>query len=88
VNCLKSLVVTDKNPETIGLRPLRRVLLAIGAPADSVASKRLVAVILQASMIGAAVPIADGILVPLAPLAIVSLRLARMSIEEVFPRER
>lgn len=52
--CIKSLVVTGEKLETIGLRPLLLVLLAIGAFATSVDSIGLVAATVLMTVIGAA----------------------------------
>ena len=52
--CIKSLVVTGEKLETIVLRPLLLVLLAIGAFATSVDSIGLVAATVLMTVIGAA----------------------------------
>ena len=52
--CIKSLVITGEKLETIGLRPLLLVLLAIGAFATSVDSIGLVAATVLMTVIGAA----------------------------------
>ncbi|HKB82553.1 MAG TPA: tripartite tricarboxylate transporter TctB family protein [Burkholderiales bacterium] len=52
--CVKSLVVAGENLEAIGLRPLLRVLLAIGAFALSVDSLGLVAATILMTLVGAA----------------------------------
>ena len=52
--CIKSLVVTGEKLETIGLRPLLLVLLAIGAFATSVDPIGLVAATVLMTVIGAA----------------------------------
>jgi len=54
VICIKSLAVPGEKLETIGLRPLVLVLLAIGAFAVSVDSMGLVAATVLMTLIGAA----------------------------------
>ncbi len=56
VICIKGLVVTGEKLETIGLRSLLLVLLAIGAFAASVDSLGLVAATVLMTVIGAASP--------------------------------